>query len=173
MIGEGGVGRRWQPAYVALGSNLADPAAQLEAALLAMRALMETRIVTVSPFYLSPPMGPQDQPAYVNAVAGLLTRLAAPALLSALKALERAQGRPADAPRWGPRVIDLDIIALGRQQVSQPGLTIPHPGAAARAFVLRPLADIAPALELPGMGRLEALLAQVELVGLERLEPPA
>lgn len=166
----GGAARRWQPAYVALGSNLDDPAAQLQAAVLAMRALPETRVVLVSPFYRSPPMGPQDQPAFVNAVAGVLTRLAATALLSGLKGIERARGRPADAPRWGPRLIDLDIIALGRQQLAQPGLTIPHAGASARAFVLKPLADIAPALELPGMGRLESLLATVDLAGLEPLE---
>ncbi|TVQ46747.1 MAG: 2-amino-4-hydroxy-6-hydroxymethyldihydropteridine diphosphokinase [Gammaproteobacteria bacterium] len=169
----GGAGRRWQPAYVALGSNLADPVAQLQAALRAMNALADTRVVTVSPFYRSPPMGPQDQPAYVNAVAGLLTRLMAPALLSGLKAIERARGRPADAPRWGPRIIDLDIIAIGRQQLTQSGLTIPHPGAAVRAFVLQPLADIAPAFELPGAGRVEALLAKVDLAGLQRLETAA
>lgn len=150
---------RWLPVYVALGSNLDHPATQLRRALSALGALPDTRLVTCSPLYASPPMGPQDQPDFVNAVAALLTRLGPGTLLAGLKAIEREQGRAADAPRWGPRIIDLDIIAMGGLVVDEPGLNIPHPGAAERNFVLRPLADIAPELELPGLGRVVELLA--------------
>ncbi len=158
--------RPWQPAYIGLGSNLDHPAAQVMAALSELSRLPQTRLVVTSRLYATSPMGPKDQPEFVNAVAGLLTQLSPVPLLAALKAIERKRGRPPDAPRWGPRVIDLDIIALGRVRMDTPGLTIPHGGAGERIFVLRPLADIAPTLDLPGLGRVAALLA-----GLDAPEP--
>ncbi|MCC5868106.1 MAG: 2-amino-4-hydroxy-6-hydroxymethyldihydropteridine diphosphokinase [Gammaproteobacteria bacterium] len=164
--------RSWQPAYIALGSNLDHPAAQIVAARAELGRLPQTRMVLASRLYASPPMGPQDQPEFVNAVVGLLTQLTPQDLLSALKAIEQRCGRPPDAPRWGPRIIDLDIIAIGRLQIDMPGLSVPHPGAAVRNFVIRPLADIAPALELPGMGCVAGLLARLGDAGLRILPEP-
>ena len=163
--------RSWLPAYIGLGSNLQDPSAQLQTALLAMAGLPDCRLIAVSDFYATPPMGPAGQPEYVNAAAGMLTQLQPARLLAALKAIERTQGRPLDSPRWGPRIIDLDIIAMGELCCNETGLRIPHAGAAQRNFVLRPLADLAPALELPGAGRVDQLLARLGEEGLRRLPP--
>lgn len=162
----------WQPTYIALGSNLDQPAVQIVAARAELARLPQTRLVLSSRLYATPPMGPQDQPEFVNAAVGLLTQLSPLALLSALKAIEQARGRPPDAPRWGPRIIDLDIIAIGRLQIDMPGLSVPHPGAGVRNFVLRPLADIAPALELPGMGSVAGLLARLGDAGLRIVPEP-
>jgi 2-amino-4-hydroxy-6-hydroxymethyldihydropteridine diphosphokinase len=114
-------------------------------------------------------MGPQDQPDFVNAVVGLLTRLGARQLLDELKSLERAMGRSDPAIRWGPRKIDLDLLLLGSEERSEPGLCLPHPGVHERDFVLYPLAEFAPALWIPGRGRVEALLRCVENRGLAPL----
>lgn len=103
-------------------------------------------------------MGPADQPDFVNAAAGLLTTLAPRALLDALLGLEVELGRPARRPRWGPRRIDLDLLVYAGCQISEPGLCVPHPGIAERRFVLQPLADIAPDLWLPGLGRVSKIL---------------
>ncbi|MGR8919424.1 MAG: 2-amino-4-hydroxy-6-hydroxymethyldihydropteridine diphosphokinase [Gammaproteobacteria bacterium] len=149
-------------AYVGLGSNLDEPAEQLRAALVALRQLPETRLVAESALYGNPPMGPQDQPDYVNAVAALETGLDARALLAELQAIERARGRVRDGKRWGPRVLDLDLLLYGAEVIAVEGLTVPHPGIAERAFVLVPLAEIAPGLTLPTLGPLDALLAAVD-----------
>lgn len=159
----------WTPAYVALGSNLDDPHAQVARAFDALAALPDTRLVARSPSYRSPPFGPVAQPDFVNAVAGLLTRLAPRALLDALKALESVLGREAPAVRWGPRRIDLDLLAYGAARVDEPGLSVPHPGIAERAFVLLPLADVAPDLEVPGVGRVRALADRIDTRGLARI----
>ncbi len=149
---------RWQPAYVGLGSNLDDPAAQIERATGALAELPGSRLVSHSPLYRSAPMGPADQPDFVNAAAGLLTTLAPRALLDALLGLEVELGRPVRRPRWGPRRIDLDLLVYAGCQINEPGLCVPHPGIAARRFVLQPLADIAPDLWLPGLGRVSKIL---------------
>lgn len=161
--------QRWRPAYVALGSNLDDPRGRVRTALERLRSLPESRLVARSSLWTSPPMGPQDQPDFVNAACGLLTRLAPEALLRALKALEREMGRSQPAQRWGPRVIDLDLLAVGTETVSTPGLTVPHPGVQERDFVLYPLAEIAPELWIPGLGRVRTLAARVEDRGLVKL----
>ena len=148
--------QRWRPAYVALGSNLDDPPARIRSALERLRGLPDTRLVASSSLWSSRPLGPQDQPDYVNAVAGLLTRLPPAVLLDELKAIEKGMGRARPAERWGPRVIDLDLLAYGTETVSRPGLTIPHPGVQERDFVLYPLAEIAPELWIPGAGRVRA-----------------
>jgi 2-amino-4-hydroxy-6-hydroxymethyldihydropteridine diphosphokinase len=115
-------------------------------------------------------MGPADQPDYVNAVAGLLTRQEPEALLRSLQALEQRLGRVRKAgDRWGPRIIDLDLLVYGSLQRSVPGLNLPHPGIFERNFVLLPLCDIAPALEVPGQGIVAAMAAGVERTGLQRL----
>jgi 2-amino-4-hydroxy-6-hydroxymethyldihydropteridine diphosphokinase len=159
----------WRPAYVGVGSNLEDPRAQVLRAISGLAQLPRTRVELTSPLYRSRPLGPIVQPDFVNAVAGLLTQLEAPALLAALRALEAALGRPAAHQRWGPRVIDLDLLSYGSDRRSAPALTLPHPGIPERNFVLYPLADIAPDLDLPGLGRVAALAGAVTAEGLARL----
>lgn len=162
-------GHRWFPAYVALGSNLDDPRAQIERAFDALGGLRESRLVTRSSLYGSRPLGPVEQPDFVNAVAGILTRLEPAALLAELKALEERLGRSKPTVRWGPRRIDLDLLVHGSVRIDEPGLTVPHPGIAERAFVLAPLGEIAPDLEVPGLGKVSSLLARADMSVVERL----
>jgi 2-amino-4-hydroxy-6-hydroxymethyldihydropteridine diphosphokinase len=159
----------WRPAYVALGSNLSDPLRQVEAACRALASIEGTRSVLRSSAWRSRPMGPQDQPDFINAVAGLVTTRAPLELLAALHAIERGIGKVAPAVRWGPRVIDLDLLAVGGEQVDEPGLRLPHPGLHQRNFVLYPLAEIAAELWVPGLGRVRSLRERVSAEGLERL----
>ena len=159
----------WQPAYIGLGSNLEDPRSQVERACAGLKALTATRLVRVSPLYRSRPFGPVPQADYVNAVAGLLTQLDARPLLEALQALERALGRPAQHERWGPRIIDLDLLVYGRERREEPDLSLPHRGIVERNFVLYPLCDLAPDLEVPGLGRVAELKGRLASEGLERL----
>ncbi len=158
--------RRWRPAYVALGSNLADPAEQVTAALGRLPGIPGTRLIARSRLWASRPLGSQDQPDFVNAVAGLLTQLDARELLGELQALERAMGRTDPVVRWGPRSIDLDLLALGSDELSEPALCLPHPGVHERDFVLYPLAELAPELWIPGRGRVEALARRVANRGI-------
>jgi 2-amino-4-hydroxy-6-hydroxymethyldihydropteridine diphosphokinase len=159
----------WRPAYIGVGSNLEDPRAQVLKACARLSQLPLTRLVLTSPLYASPPLGPVAQPDFVNAVAGLLTQLEPPALLHELQALEAALGRPERHERWGPRVIDLDLLSYAHEQRANAGLTLPHPGIVQRNFVLYPLADIAPELDLPGLGRVAELKGHVASAGLRRL----
>ena len=116
-------------------------------------------------------MGPQDQPDYVNAVAGLLTTQRPEELLLSLQNLERSLGRVrSEGDRWGPRVIDLDILVYGNVQQSSPGLTLPHPGISERNFVLFPLREIAPSLLVPGQGYVNGLASQLGGTDLLRIE---
>jgi len=155
--------------YIGLGSNLATPLAQLRSALAALAALPHTRLIAQSSFYASDPLGPADQPRYVNAVAALDTELSPLALLDALQTIELEQGRTRKAERWGPRTLDLDILLFGERLLDEPRLTVPHYHMHARAFVLYPLAEIAPALQLPDGRALTELLSACPFVGLERL----
>jgi 2-amino-4-hydroxy-6-hydroxymethyldihydropteridine diphosphokinase len=157
------------PAYVGLGSNLDDPAAQLRTALDALARLPRTRLVASSAFYLNPPLGPPGQPDFVNAVAGLLTTLPAAELLAAMQAIEDAHGRRRDGPRWGPRTLDLDLLLYGDMQLESDHLVLPHPGLASRAFVLVPLLEVAPGLRLPGGMLLARLASAAGEGGLSRL----
>ena len=152
---------RWIPAYVGLGSNLQDPPRQVRRALDALATLPSTLLVCQSAHYGSRPMGPVAQADFCNAAAGLLTQLDADALLSALRALEISLGREPARERWGPRVIDLDLLVYGNEQRSSAALTLPHPGIAERSFVVRPLCDIAPELVVPGLGRVADLAAKL------------
>lgn len=143
----------WIPAYVGLGSNLDGPVEQLRGALRELARLPDSRLLAVSSFYRNPPMGPRDQPDYVNAVAGVLTALAPEALMDELQAIERAQGRNrVESRRWGPRRIDLDILIYGNRVVERSNLRIPHPGISDRNFVLFPLLELAPELVIPECG---------------------
>jgi 2-amino-4-hydroxy-6-hydroxymethyldihydropteridine diphosphokinase len=161
---------RWIPAYVALGSNLDDPRLQVERAFEALAKLPRSRLVLRSALYRSPPLGPVEQPDFVNAAAGLLTQLDAAELLHELKALETTLGRAVPVVRWGPRRIDLDLLVHGTTRVQEPHLHVPHPGIAERAFVLAPLCDISPSLLVPGVGRVSNLLAGLDVSGLERMD---
>jgi len=159
----------WTPAYVGLGSNLDRPVQQVERAFDALVELPHTRLVLRSSLYRSRPMGPVEQPDFVNAVAGLLTQLDARTLLQKLKALESQLGRAAPVVRWGPRLIDLDLLAHGSTRIQEADITVPHPGIAEREFVLVPLTELAPSLELPGIGRVDSLARALRTSGLERI----
>jgi 2-amino-4-hydroxy-6-hydroxymethyldihydropteridine diphosphokinase len=159
----------WHPAYVALGSNLSKPARQVETAIDALAAMAGTRLVSRSSLWKSRPLGPPDQPDFVNAVAGLLTTATPQAFLATLKALERRLGRTLPVARWGPRVIDLDLLLYGDRQADEPDLTLPHAGLHQRNFVLYPLAEIAAELWVPGRGRVRTLKQRAAGDGLERL----
>jgi 2-amino-4-hydroxy-6-hydroxymethyldihydropteridine diphosphokinase len=156
----------WTPAYVGLGSNLDDPPTQIALGFEALATLPDTRLVLRSRLYRSRPLGPIAQPDFVNAAAGLLTRLPYRDLFASLKGLETRLGRSRPAERWGPRRIDLDLLVYGNERIDEPDLTVPHPGIAERAFVLAPLADFAPELRVPGLGLVRELLAAVGTSGL-------
>ena len=162
-------GSSWHPAYVAVGSNLNQPLRQVGDAFERLAALPDTHLEVHSRIYLTRPMGPQDQPDFVNAAAGLLTRLGARALLDAMLEIERAMGRRRQE-RWGPRIIDLDLVWLHGDVIDEPGLTLPHPGVSERNFVLYPLSDIAPTLMIPGHGRVMDLKSRVGGGGISVLE---
>lgn len=155
--------------FIGLGSNLAEPVSQLRGALAALGELQQTQLAAVSSLYASDPLGPPDQPRYVNAVAALDTELAPLQLLDALQAIELAQGRVRKDERWGPRTLDLDILLFGQRQIDEPRLQVPHYHMHARAFVLYPLAEIAGDLRLPDGRPLQALLDACPFEGLERL----
>ncbi|HEX5162953.1 MAG TPA: 2-amino-4-hydroxy-6-hydroxymethyldihydropteridine diphosphokinase [Steroidobacteraceae bacterium] len=160
---------RWLPAYVGVGSNLASPREQVQRALAGLAQLRDSRLVLSSPLYHTAPLGEVVQPPFVNAVAGMLTRLSPEDFLEELRALERTLGREPPRERWGPRVIDLDLLVLGRETRATDALNLPHPGIAGRDFVLYPLADIAPDLEVPGLGRVASLRARVANRGMRKL----
>ena len=160
---------RWFPAYVALGSNLDDPPAQVAQAFTALAGLRGSRMVARSSLYRSRPFGPVAQPDFVNAVAGMLTTLDAATMLAELKALEERLGRERPVVRWGPRRIDLDLLVHGTTRIDEPQLQVPHPGLAERAFVLAPLAEVAPDLDVPGVGRVRTLAARVDEAGMSRM----
>lgn len=148
--------------YIGLGSNLAEPRVQVENGLLALSGLAQTRLLRRSRLYRSAPWGHADQPEFVNAVAQVDTALAPHGLLDALLAIERNAGRQRDATRWGPRVLDLDILAYDDVAIDEPGLHLPHPHLHERAFALMPLCELAPELQLPGRGRADELLARLD-----------
>jgi 2-amino-4-hydroxy-6-hydroxymethyldihydropteridine diphosphokinase len=154
---------------VGLGSNLHDPAAQVRAAFASLEQLPHTSLVCRSSLYGSSPMGPVAQPDFCNAVAGLLTGLEATALLASLRAIEGRFGREPASERWGPRVIDLDLLMYAERRSSDPQLTLPHPGLAARNFVLVPWCEFAPDLLVPGLGRVAELAARVPATGLWKM----
>ncbi|MEX0386578.1 2-amino-4-hydroxy-6-hydroxymethyldihydropteridine diphosphokinase [Spiribacter onubensis] len=157
-------------AFIGIGSNLADPVAQVRRAIDWLDQLPETARRAASRLYRNPPMGPADQPDYVNAVAELETALSPQALLDALQGLEADAGRDRDGRRWGPRPLDLDLLVYGDRQIDEATLTVPHPGLASRAFVLHPLAEIAPALLVPGLGTAAGLAARVAADDLMAVE---
>ncbi len=156
-------------AYVGLGSNLDNPRRQVENALHALARLPQTRLLAHSRLYRTPPWGGIAQPDFINAVARLETTLAAEDLMRALLDLERTSGRERGTERYGPRVLDLDLLLYGHQRLDAAGLTVPHPRLAERAFALVPLHEIAPDLEIPGRGGIADLLARIDVDGIAPL----
>lgn len=155
-------------AYIALGANLGDPAATVNAAFAALDQLPESRLLAKSALYRTAPVGIADQPEFVNAAALIDTTLAPEALLDALLGIEQTFGR-IRAERNGPRTLDLDLLLYDELTLATPRLTLPHPRLHLRAFVLQPLADLAPDLAIPGRGRLAAWLPAVANQGICRL----
>lgn len=147
--------------FVGLGSNLADPLRQVRDALDALAELEAVAVVATSSLYRTAPWGVTDQPSFVNAVTELRARCSPDVLLDQLLTIERDAGRRR-LRRWGPRIIDLDILAWGGRTLGRPGLTIPHPRLAERDFVLLPWAEIAPAFVVPGYGPVATLVAALE-----------
>ena len=144
-------------AYIGLGSNLLSPLRQVKSAIAELAQLPQSRLAAVSQIYRSRPMGPADQPDYINAVAAIDTHLTPLELLDGLQAIENLHGRKRGAVQWGPRTLDLDLLLFGEQLIDEPRLIVPHPGMQERSFVLQPLLDIVPSLKLPD-GKLLTLL---------------
>ena len=143
------------PALVGLGSNLDSPARQVEIAFELLDSIPDTDLIVRSSLYRSAPFGGVEQPDFVNAAATLSTTLGARELLHELQRIEAKRGRERGDVRWGPRILDLDLLAYGDESISEPGLDIPHPGIAERNFVLLPLREIAPDFDIPGLGRVQ------------------
>ncbi|MEG2039529.1 MAG: 2-amino-4-hydroxy-6-hydroxymethyldihydropteridine diphosphokinase [Hafnia sp.] len=146
--------------YIALGSNLASPLEQVNAAVKAIGDIPDSRIVAISSFYRTPPLGPQDQPDYLNAAVALETTLAPEALLDHTQRIVLQQGRVRKAERWGPRTLDLDIMLFGDEVINTDRLTVPHYDMKNRGFMLWPLYEIAPELFFPDDQQSLALLVQ-------------
>jgi 2-amino-4-hydroxy-6-hydroxymethyldihydropteridine diphosphokinase len=154
---------------IGLGSNLGDRLGTLQAAVDAIRDLPGASVTGVSPVYETAPVGGPDQSDYLNAILVAEVAMPARALLDALHEIEAAAGRVREV-RWGARTLDLDIIAYGSQTSADPELTLPHPRAAARAFVLAPWHDLDPTAELPGHGPVAAMLAALPAGGVRRTD---
>ena len=159
----------WRPAYVAIGSNLDTPQERVIEAFGRLAGWTAVSSLQRSRLYLSAPMGPQDQPQFINAAAGFLTQLGARELLAGLLGIEQAMGRDRSV-RWGARIIDLDLLWMVDAAIDEPGLRVPHPGVSMRNFVLYPLTDIAPTLNIPGLGGVQGLLRNVGTGGISVLE---
>jgi 2-amino-4-hydroxy-6-hydroxymethyldihydropteridine diphosphokinase len=152
-------------ACIGVGSNLDEPERQVRRAIDALARIPHSRVAKTSRFFRTAPWGDVAQPDFVNAAVELETSLSPRALLDALLAIERAHGRRRDGARWGPRVIDLDILLYDDRIVDEPGLRIPHPRLAERAFALLPLADLDADRIVPGVGRVRDLVAAVDARG--------
>ncbi|HEX3915522.1 MAG TPA: 2-amino-4-hydroxy-6-hydroxymethyldihydropteridine diphosphokinase [Steroidobacteraceae bacterium] len=159
----------WRPAYVAIGSNLQSPRERVLEAMQRIESASELRSILRSQLYLSSPMGPKDQPDFVNAAVGLITELDPRGLLNLLLGIERLMGRNREQ-RWGPRIIDLDLVWMVDAAVDEPGLTVPHPGVSIRNFVLYPLSDIAPTMKILKLGTVLDLKRAVGGDGISVLE---
>lgn len=155
-------------ACVALGANIGDPARQVEAGFAALAMLPGTRLVARSSLYRSAPVGYADQPDFINAMALIETALTPHALLDAVLEIERAHGRIREFPN-APRTLDLDIVLYGNVVLQDPGLTIPHARMLERAFVMLPLAEIAPDAVVPGHGRVSDLAKRVDAGSVARM----
>ncbi|MEE8429575.1 MAG: 2-amino-4-hydroxy-6-hydroxymethyldihydropteridine diphosphokinase [Gammaproteobacteria bacterium] len=157
-------------AYIGLGSNLNNPRQQIRRAFAALDSLTGCQLEAYSSLYQSKPMGPAQQPDYINAAAALETLCQPLELLEQLQAIERGQGRLRSGERWGPRTLDLDLLLYDDLQMDTEVLVIPHPGLHRRAFVLYPLAEIAPDLNVPALASLQRLIEGCPIGNLRKLE---
>ena len=157
-------------AAIGLGANLGDAAATLREAIAELARLPRTELLRASQLYRTPAWGVTEQPDFINAVALVETTLSPRDLLDALLAIERSFGRTRlDGERWGPRTLDLDLLLHGDAMIDEPGLRVPHPHLHERAFALLPLAEIAPEVEIPGIGMVGKLAAGMAVDGIEAL----
>ena len=147
----------WRPAYIGAGSNLDDPINQVRQGIQQLAGIPQTSLVLTSSLYRSPPIGPQDQPDFINAVVAVVTRLEPAKLLSLMMEIERRQGRDRRAERWGPRTLDLDLLAFSSLKMTSEDLNLPHPGIAERIFVLLPWMEIAPHFHITDKGSVAQL----------------
>lgn len=155
--------------FIGLGSNLDEPLSQLESALEHLKQISTLTFVNCSNFYSSPPMGPQEQPDYINAVVEVTTELTAEQLLDELQNIENIQGR-VRSQRWGPRTLDLDILLFGNKEINTDRLIVPHSGISERNFVLYPLSDLVDSnFQIPKLGAISELLAACPMTGITRL----
>lgn len=155
--------------YIGIGSNLEDPVAQVKDAIEELEMLPDTILAARSSLYTCKPMGPQDQPDYINAVVALDTLLSPDDLFTRLVAIEEQAGRVRDGEQWGPRILDLDLLLYGKKKIDEAHLTVPHPGMHERDFVIIPLAEIAGNMKIPGHGLLSTLINQVENHSLKKV----
>ena len=156
-------------AYIGLGSNMDDPVARIASAVLAIKQFPGTTLLRYSSCYCSKPVGPQGQPDYINAVAQVDTRLTAEQMLGYMQAVENQQGR-VRTERWGPRTLDLDLLLFDDLVLQSATLTVPHPEMHKREFVLYPLFEIAPDIEIPGQGHIKHLLRGLDPDKVKKLE---
>ena len=162
-------GPHWYPVYVGIGSNLQGPVRQVEDAIGLLAEIPQIRLAATSSLYRSGAFGGIEQPDFVNAVVAFVTTLSPADLLSELQAIENRQGRERGEARWGPRVIDLDILVYSREKIDTPELSVPHPGIGERNFVLLPLVEIAPDLVIPGLGRVASVPVNMEEPSISRI----
>jgi len=163
------VGRR---CFIALGANLGDPVATVKAAILALRELPQTQFIAASSLYRTAPVGLRHQPDFINAVVEVVAVVPAPTLLESLFAIEARFGRQRSVKN-APRTLDLDLLLYGDEVSGDPLLTLPHPRLHERAFVLAPLAEIAPRLTIPGRGSVADLLLRCADQQIEKILPQA
>ncbi len=155
--------------YIGLGSNLDNPKSQISRAINALEKLPETELLRCSSLYRSKPVGPKDQPDYINAVVILDTALSALTLLNHMQAIEDQQGRVRGSERWGPRTLDLDLLMYGDERINDKHLTVPHQEMHKRNFVLYPLHEISPGIAIPGHGPVEKLIEHMDSSDLEKI----
>lgn len=160
-------------AWLGLGSNMQQPALQLSRALKRLAAADQVEILKTSSFYSTPPWGDELQDDFVNAVVQVETSLDPVALLHVAQAIEAVMGRQRDGRRWGPRLIDIDLLLYGDEQLQTDELELPHPRMHERAFVLKPMCELESQLDIPGHGLVENLLKTLDSNGIRRLEAGA
>ncbi|MFL6647597.1 MAG: 2-amino-4-hydroxy-6-hydroxymethyldihydropteridine diphosphokinase [Sulfurifustaceae bacterium] len=160
-------------AYVGIGSNLESPVAQVRRGVAALERLPDSRLVGCSSLYRSAPVGITEQPDFINAACALDTTLEPRALMQRLLEIESAHGRTRGPTRGGPRTLDLDLLLYGELELASPELTLPHPRLHERAFMLYPLFEIAPTLDVPGRGAVATLLERCDKGDVVRLPPDA
>jgi 2-amino-4-hydroxy-6-hydroxymethyldihydropteridine diphosphokinase len=156
-------------AWLGLGANLQHPQAQLTEAIKQISHIPECEVLQVSSFYQTPPWGDEDQPDFINAVVKINTSLQAIELLHQMQAIENDMGRVRKDRRWGPRLIDIDLLLFGDESIESEELTLPHPRMHERAFVLLPLYELDPLIEIPGLGTAEKLLAHLAVEGIRKV----